>query len=37
MDRLNLEALVVINEDRRVAGIVERDQVLTKMLLAMAP
>jgi hypothetical protein len=37
MDRLNLEALVVINDDRRVAGIVERDQVLTKMLLALAP
>jgi hypothetical protein len=37
MDRLNLEALVVINEDRRVAGIVERDQVLSKMLLALAP
>ena len=37
MDRLNLEALVVVDEDRRVAGIVERDQVLGKMLLALAP
>jgi len=37
MDRLNLEALVVVNAERRVAGIVERDQVLSKMLLALAP
>jgi hypothetical protein len=37
MDRLNLEALVVVNDEKRVAGIVERDQVLSKMLLALAP
>lgn len=37
MDRLNLEALVVVDQDKRVAGIVERDQVLSKMLLALVP
>ena len=37
MDRLNLEALVVVNEDKRLAGIVERDQVLSKMVLALSP
>jgi hypothetical protein len=37
MDRLNLEALVVVNDAKRVAGIVERDQVLSKMLLALVP
>lgn len=32
----NLEALVVIDADRRLRGVVERQQVLSKLMLAMA-
>ena len=36
MEELNLEALVVTGEDGRLSGIVEREQVLSKMILALA-
>ncbi len=32
----NLEALVVIDDDRNLVGVVEREQILSKLLLAMA-
>lgn len=36
MTAQNLEALVVIDEDRRLRGVVEREQVLSKLILALA-
>ena len=36
MTAQNLEALVVIDEDRNLKGVVEREQILSKLLLAMA-
>jgi len=35
MMRRNLEALVVIDDGRRPAGVVERDQVLTTLVLSL--
>lgn len=35
MMRQNLEALVVIDKDRRPKGVVEREQVLSRMMLAL--
>lgn len=36
MTAQNLEALVVIDEDRKLRGVVEREQILSKLLLGMA-
>jgi len=36
MTAQNLDALVIIDQDRRVKGVVEREQLLSKLLLAMA-
>ena len=36
MTAQNLEALVVIDENRNLKGVVEREQILSKLLLAMA-
>jgi CBS domain-containing protein len=36
MTNQNLEALVVVDDDRRLRGVVEREQVLSKLLLALA-
>jgi CBS domain-containing protein len=36
MTAQNLEALVVIDEDRKLKGVVEREQILSKLLLSMA-
>ena len=36
MTTQNLEALVVIDEDRKLKGVVEREQILSKLLLSMA-
>ena len=36
MTRQNIEAVVVVDGDRRVRGVVEREQILSKLLLAMA-
>jgi predicted transcriptional regulator len=34
MSKQNLEALIVINEQNDMVGVVERDQILTKLLLS---
>jgi hypothetical protein len=36
MTRQHIEALVVIDSDRKVCGIVEREQIISKMMLALA-
>jgi hypothetical protein len=36
MTKQNLEALVVIDNDRKLKGVVEREQILSKMMLALA-
>lgn len=36
MTAQNLEALIVIDEDRKLKGVVEREQILSKLLLSMA-
>jgi len=36
MTAQNLEALIVIDEDQRLKGVVEREQILSKLLLGMA-
>jgi hypothetical protein len=36
MTRLNLEAMVVVDDERRPVGIVERERLSSQMLLAVA-
>lgn len=36
MERQNLEALVIVDKDNKVKGIVERDRILARMMIALA-
>ncbi len=36
MTTQNLNALIVIDEERKIKGVVEKDQLLSKILLGMA-
>ncbi len=35
MTRLNIEALIVIDEEEKLAGVVEREQILSKLMLSL--
>jgi CBS domain-containing protein len=35
MTKVNLEALVVIDEDRKLKGVIEREQVISKLILTL--